>query len=75
MSDIYPLFVYEYGFDGLHGGRIPLNNAEELRDYFEENLKKILAEKREFRITNSLDLMCFHVRNGKVLYNGRSPVN
>lgn len=69
-GDIFPLFAYEYNAQGYYSEPETIKDMVELDAYFKKNLKKILDEKRELRITDTGDLLCFHVQNGKILYDG-----
>jgi hypothetical protein len=70
-DDLFPLLVYEFDEEGQYGQPSRLENDGDLRLYFMENLKKILDEKRELRITDTEDLMCYHVKDGKIIYDGK----
>lgn len=72
MDDLFPLLVYEYNAKHQYGRPRRLENDGDLKLYFIENLKKILDEKRELRITDTGDLLCFHIKDGKVLYDGKN---
>ena len=69
-DDLFPVLVYEYDKNGRYGPPKRIPTMEGLEVWFKENLQKILSEKRELRITDTGDLMCFHARNGKIVYDG-----
>ena len=47
-EDVYPLFkAYEYELNGRYGRPKRIGDERTLAKYFRENLKKILAEKRD----------------------------
>jgi hypothetical protein len=70
MDDLYPVLVYEYNADGEYGPALRLNTEFQLRNWMRGNLRRILAEKRELRITDTGDLMVFHAVNGSIVYDG-----
>jgi hypothetical protein len=68
-DDLFPVLVYEFNSDGRYAAPIRMSEPR-LKTYFVENLRKIIDEKRELRITDGGDNMCFHVKDGKILYDG-----
>ena len=69
-GDLYPLLLYIYGDEGLNQGSIRLNNEVALAYAFRTSIKYAIENKREVRITDTGDLLCFHARDGKILYDG-----
>ena len=73
-DNLYPLFLYEYGTDGLHGGAIPIHSEAQLKGI---GVKLILqlakAEKREVIITDADDFTVFHMKDGKILFPTENP--
>lgn len=70
MDDLYPLLVYEYNKEGRYSTPIRLADEAALLTWFEQNLKKILFERRELRITDLGDDLCFHAVGGDIVYDG-----
>jgi hypothetical protein len=71
MDDLFPVLVYEYNKEGRYGP--PLRFWEGgLQLWLLGNLKRILDEKVELRITDMGDLLCFHAKDGKILYDGQN---
>ncbi|SRR6266576_3401482 len=68
-SDFFPLYVYEYNTEGRYGAPLELSNELGLKLWIDGNLQKVLDEKRELRIVDTGDLMCFHVKGGRILYD------
>lgn len=71
-DELFPVLVYEYDKNHEYGVPLRIHTLEILEAWFKGNLQKILDEKRELRITDIGDLMCFHVKNGKILYDGKT---
>lgn len=69
-DDLFPVLVYEYNKDHKYGPPLRMSTLEQLNIWIKLNLRKILDEKRELRITDTGDMMCFHVNNGEILYDG-----
>jgi len=70
-DDLFPVLVYEYNEQGRYGEPERLFEPG-LQAYFKLKLRKVLNEKRELRITDMGDRMVFHVRDGKILYDGEN---
>jgi len=69
-GDLYPLYLYIYDFDGHHRNSIRLNNKVMLNYALRGSIKIAINQKREVRITDTGDLLCFHSQGGAILYNG-----
>lgn len=69
MNDLWPVLVYEYDVNGRYHKPCVMQE-EELQAFFLGHLRQILKEKRELRITDGGDNMCFHVQDGKILFDG-----
>jgi len=70
MDDpLFPVLVYEYNTEGFYEPPVRMSEPQ-LQMWMRENLVKVLKEKRELRITDGGDTMCFHVQDGKILYDG-----
>ena len=70
-NSLFPVLVYEYNSQGRYGEPVRMTEPR-LVLWMTANLKKILREKRELRITDTGDLLCFHVQDGKILYDGQT---
>lgn len=64
----YPMFGYIYNNLGKYGNKHIISNAEELEQFFNKDIIPALSEKREVRITDTLDFMIFHAKGGKVIW-------
>lgn len=73
-ESIYPVLGYEYGPDGKYDKPRQIKTEGQLRQFFNDVVKPALKEKREIRITNMSDEILFHVKNGKVLFDGKTVV-
>ncbi len=71
-DNLFPVLVYEYDKDGRYGPLLRIENEADMKLWFMTKLKPIIDGKREVRITDTGDLMCFHARNGKILYDGKN---
>ena len=68
----YPMLGYEYNQDGRYGEPRHIKNDGQLRCFFVDVVKPAIKEKREIRITNSMDEMLFHAKDGRVLFGGKT---
>jgi len=69
-GDLYPLFLYIYDIDGCHRGSIKIDNKIALEYAMRTSIKIAINQKREVRITDTGDLLCFHSQGGAILYDG-----
>lgn len=70
--DLFPVLVYEYRQDGFYLDPEKVYTLLGLNTWMKANLQKILQEKRELRITDMGDRLCFHAHNGEILYDGKN---
>ena len=68
MDDLFPVLIYEYNKAGRYGEPLQVNELG-LQLWFKDNLQRVLNEKVELRITDMMDLMVFHCKDGKILYD------
>ena len=68
MSEDYPMYLYEYGADGMHSGRQYINNDTELRAMMASVVTQAMREGREIRITDTGDHLIFHAEHGRVVW-------
>src|SRR5438132_8958047 len=47
-----------------------MSNAQTLAFAYKTSIRQAIVNKREVRITDSGDLLCFHAKDGKILYDG-----
>jgi hypothetical protein len=71
MDDLFPVLVYEYNKQGRYGEPLAFHELG-LQIWLAGNLRRILEEKVELRITDMGDLLCFHVKDGKIFYDGQN---
>jgi len=69
-KNLYPLYLYIYDENGFHSIGVRLDDKQKLEYAFKTSIKFAIANKREVRITDSDDLLCFHAKDGKILYDG-----
>ena len=69
-KNLYPLYLFIYDEKGFHSDGVRLENKHKLEYAFKTSIKFAIANKREVRITDSGDLLCFHAKDGKILYDG-----
>ncbi|HEX5481844.1 MAG TPA: hypothetical protein VFZ08_04385 [Terriglobia bacterium] len=67
----FPLLLYIYDLEGFYRGAKYLGNSEELRTAFEREIIPAIREGREVRICDTADYLCFHARDGRILYPPR----
>lgn len=68
----YPMLGYEYGADGKYDKPRHIKNDGQLRCFFVDVVKQAIKEKREIRITNMMDEMLFHAKDGRILFDGKT---
>ena len=69
---LYPMFLYIYEKDGMHGDPVQINSEAQLHDPGTVMILKIaMQEKREIRITDPNDFLLFHAQDGKILFDGK----
>ncbi len=66
----FPCLLYEYDSQGRYGKPVKVDNEDALRDAFLTTIRKALDEKREIRITDMLDMLMFHAKDGRILWGG-----
>ena len=69
-KNLYPLYLFIYNENGFHSTGVRLENKQKLEYAFKTSIKLAIANKREVRITDSGNLLCFHAKDGKILYDG-----
>ena len=69
-KNLYPLYLFIYDENGFHSTGVRLEDKYKLEYAFKTSIKFAIANKREVRITDSGDLLCFHAKDGKILYDG-----
>lgn len=67
----FPLFCYEFGFDGYHRGAKVISNQAEFEEIKKTIIARALEERREVRITNKDDRMVYWVMLGEVAWDGQ----
>lgn len=67
-ADEFPLLLYIYDQIGFYSGAKYLGNSEELRTAFEREVIPAIREGREVRICDGSDYLCFHAKQGHILY-------
>ena len=73
-EDEFPMLLYVYGHDGMHGEPIKIVDNETLLTLFETIVAQAVAQRREVVITDMADDCLFHSRDGEVLWaGGASP--
>ena len=71
MDDLFPLSIYIYELDGLHGNPIRINSESQLKGPGVKLMLDVaMQQKKEIVITDPGDLTVFHAKNGKVLFDG-----
>jgi len=68
LNDDFPLYGYVYNERGRYHGPMTIQNREELDLFRSREVMLALAEKREIRITDILDCLVFHAKDGRVLF-------
>lgn len=68
----YPMLGYEYNQDGRYGEPRHIKNEGQLRCFFVDVVKPAIKEKREIRITNLMDEMLFHTKDGRIIFGGKT---
>lgn len=71
-ADDFPLFLYLYDQQGFYRGAKRLGNRQELKTTFEREVVPAIRERREVRICDTADYLCFHAKDGRVLYPPRA---
>lgn len=66
----YPLFVYIYDSDGNYRTPLRVANQADLESAFFTLVALAVEEGREVRITDTGDLLCFHSKDGKIVWDG-----
>lgn len=69
-KNLYPLYLFIYDENGFHSTGVLLEDKQKLEYAFKTSIKFAIANKREVRITDTGDLLCFHAKDGKILYDG-----
>ena len=69
-KNLYPLYLFIYDENGFHSTGVRLEDKHKLEYAMRTSIKYALAARREVRITDSGDLLCFHAKNGKIIYDG-----
>jgi len=69
-KDLYPLYLFIYNAEGFHSTGVRLEDKHKLEYALKTSIKLAIANKREVRITDSGNLLCFHAKDGKILYDG-----
>ncbi|HEV2416472.1 MAG TPA: hypothetical protein VGX94_01575 [Terriglobia bacterium] len=67
-DDGFPLSLYVYDHKGFYSGAKCLGNSEELKTAFEREIAPAIREGREVRICDGSDFLCFHAKDGRILY-------
>lgn len=67
MSE-FPLFLYIYDLDGMHGGPLDIPTELGLEILMHTAIKPAVKEGREVVITDCLDYCVFHAKDGKVIF-------
>lgn len=71
--DEFPLFLYVYDLRGFYRDARSLNNCQELKTAFEREIVPAIREGREVRICDESDFLCFHAKQGRILYPPHLP--
>lgn len=72
-KDEFPLRLYEYNTEGRYGKPVRIDNAAQLEIAMRTTVRRALDEKREIRITDMDDFLCFHARNGGIVFPPVGP--
>jgi hypothetical protein len=64
----FPLYGYVYNGSGCYHGPELIQDQEALERFRRREVMPALAEKREIRITDILDCLVFHAKNGRILF-------
>lgn len=64
----FPCFLYLYRKDGYHNGKIILENDLDLAAVMAGGIRIAIASKLEVMLTDGMDFVMFHSKDGKVLY-------
>ena len=71
-APVFPMFVYIYEADGTYGDPVQINSEAQLHGPDTRIMIKVAMEqKREIRITDPGDLMLFHAKDGRILFDGK----
>lgn len=64
----FPLLGYEYNTAGFHAGATELADVDALLVYWNGVVKTAMADEREVRITDVMDMLVFHTVAGEIMH-------
>lgn len=70
-ADEFPLFLYLYDERGFYRDSKRLGSRQELKTAFEREVIPAIRKRREVRICDTADYLCFHSKDGRILYPPR----